>query len=33
MFLTKNGRGRYVMVDIRDYEKYEDEQTLLAFDE
>lgn len=30
VFLTKNGRGRYAIVDIRDYEKYRAEQTLLS---
>ena len=30
MFLTKNGRGRYVIQDISDYERYEAEKTLLA---
>lgn len=30
VFLTKNGRGRYVVLDIRDYERYEAEQTLLS---
>ena len=28
--LTKNGRGRYVIQDISDYERYEAEKTLLA---
>ena len=30
VFLTKNGRGRYVSQDISDYERYEAEKTLLA---
>lgn len=30
VFLTKNGRGRYAIVDIDDYEKYEAEKELLA---
>lgn len=30
VFLTKNGRGRYVIQDISDYERYEAEETLLA---
>ena len=30
VFLTKNGRGRYVIQDISDYERYEVEKTLLA---
>ena len=30
VFLTKNGRGRYVIQDISDYERYEAEKTLLA---
>ena len=30
VFLTRNGRGRYVIQDIADYERYEAEQTLLA---
>lgn len=30
VFLTKNGRGRYVLLDMRDYERYEAEQALLA---
>ena len=30
VFLTKNGRGRYVIQDIADYERYEAERTLLA---
>ncbi|MEE8704954.1 MAG: type II toxin-antitoxin system prevent-host-death family antitoxin [Olsenella sp.] len=30
VFLTKNGRGRYAILDISDYERYEAEQTLLA---
>ena len=29
-FLTKNSRGRYVIQDIADCERYEAEQTLLA---
>lgn len=29
VFLTKNGRGRYVIVDIRDYEKAQAELKLL----
>ena len=29
VFLTKNGRGRYVIQDISDYERYEAEKTLL----
>ena len=30
VFLTKNGRGRYVIQDIADYERTEAEQVLLA---
>lgn len=30
VFLTKNGRGRYVIQDISDYERHEAEKTLLA---
>lgn len=30
VFLTKNGRGRYAILDMRDYERYEAEQTLLS---
>lgn len=30
VFLTKNGRGRYVIQDIPDYERNEAEKTLLA---
>ena len=30
VFLTKNGRGRFVLLDIKDYEKYEAEDKLLA---
>ena len=30
VFLTKNGRGRYVIQDIADYERYEAERTLLS---
>ena len=30
VFLTKNGRGRFVLLDIKDYEKYEAEAKLLA---
>lgn len=30
MFLTKNGRGRYVIQDIADYERHEAEAKLLA---
>ena len=30
VFLTKNGRGRYVIQDIVDYENNEAERTLLA---
>jgi prevent-host-death family protein len=30
VFLTKNGRGRYAILDISDYERYEAEQTLLV---
>ena len=30
VFLTKNGRGRYVIQDISDYERHEAEETLLA---
>ena len=30
VFLTKNGRGRYVILDISDYERREAEETLLA---
>ena len=30
VFLTRNGRGRYAILDIADYERYEAEQTLLA---
>ena len=29
VFLTRNGRGRYVIQDIADYERYEAEQILL----
>lgn len=29
VFLTKNGRGRYVIQDISDYERFEAERTLL----
>ncbi len=29
VFLTKNGRGRFVIQDISDYERYEAERTLL----
>lgn len=28
VFLTRNGRGRYVVLDISDYERYEAERTL-----
>ena len=30
VFLTKNGRGRYVILDISDYERHEAEKTLLT---
>ena len=30
VFLTKNGRGRYVIQDIADYGRYEAERALLA---
>ena len=30
IFLTKNGRGRYVIQDIADYERNEAERTMLA---
>lgn len=30
VFLTKNGRGRYVIQDIADYERHEAEHTLLS---
>ena len=30
VFLTKNGRRRYVIQDIADYERHEAERTLLA---
>lgn len=30
VFLTKNGRGRYAILDIHDYQRYEAERTLLA---
>ncbi len=30
VFLTKNGRGRYVIVDIKDFEKIEAEEKLFA---
>lgn len=30
VFLTKNGRGRYAILDISDYQRYEAEQTLLT---
>lgn len=30
VFLTKNGRGRYAILDMRDYELYEAERTLLS---
>lgn len=30
VFLTKNGRGRYVILDIADYQVIEAEQTLLS---
>ena len=30
VFLTKNGRGRYVIQDIADYENNEAERTLLS---
>lgn len=30
VFLTKNGRGRYVIQDIADYDRIEAERTLLA---
>lgn len=30
MLLTKNGRRRYVMLNIRNYERHEAEQALLA---
>lgn len=29
VFLTRNGRGRYAILDMADYERYEAEQTLL----
>jgi prevent-host-death family protein len=29
VFLTKNGRGRFVIQDVSDYERYEAERTLL----
>jgi prevent-host-death family protein len=29
VFLTKNGRGRYAILDIADYQRYEAEQTLI----
>lgn len=29
VFLTKNGRGRYAIVDIKDYEKIKDTLTLM----
>lgn len=30
VFLTRNGRGRYVILDMADYQRYEDERTLLS---
>jgi prevent-host-death family protein len=30
VFLTKNGRGRYAIVDIRDYEREQATRTLMA---
>lgn len=30
VFLTKNGRGRYAILDISDYQRYEAEQTLFS---
>ena len=30
VFLTKNGRGQYVILDIRDYEKLQAEITLVS---
>ena len=30
VFLTKNGRGRYVIIDIEDYEKQQAKMNLLA---
>lgn len=30
VFLTKNGRGRFVIQDVSDYERYEAERTLIA---
>ena len=30
VFLTKNGRGRYAIVDIRDYEREQATRTLVA---
>lgn len=30
VFLTKNGRGRYAILDMEDYERYEAERTLLS---
>ncbi|MGN0072528.1 MAG: type II toxin-antitoxin system Phd/YefM family antitoxin [Coriobacteriales bacterium] len=30
VFLTKNGRGRYAILDMEDYERYEAEKTLLS---
>ena len=30
VFLTKNGRGRFVIVDIKDFEKIEAEEKLFA---
>lgn len=30
VFLTKNGRGRYAILDISDYQRYEAERTLLS---
>ena len=30
VFLTKNGRGRYAILDMGDYERYEAERTLLS---
>lgn len=30
VFLTKNGRGRYAILDMNDYERYEAERTLLS---
>ena len=29
VFLTKNGRGRYAILDMRDYERYEAKRELL----